>query len=615
LGRPGAKNSLAGRISDDIVASVKRAADIVEIISRYVTLKKAGKTFKALCPFHAEKTPSFIVNPERQMFKCFGCGKGGDVFSFVAEHERVDFLEAVRIVGSAVGVAVPDGFERRGGVGSHQLKGRLYELHAWAARHYARLFAEAPEAARARDYMAARHFDKETLEAWGIGYAADSWEALGRAAKAAKFTDAELVASGLVIEREGKAGYYDRFRGRVMFPIRDVQGRVIGFGGRTLTDSEVKYLNSPETPLFSKSRCLYGLDRAREAVVEGRRILITEGYTDALMCHQKGIKWAVATLGTALTRDHVALVRRYADRVVLLFDADAAGEAAVDRSLEVFADADLDVRVPALTPGMDPCDFLVAEGAEPFLARLDAARDLFEVKLDLACRRHDMTTSNGRARALDEFLGILAQIGNVARADLLSWPVAERVGVEREVVRARLAALRRPKRRAGDGPAAQPKAPPLDPVEHRILRCVLASGELVPCVLARVGLEDFQDGRIRRILEGCVSLYDQESAIDPALLSAMLREPELSAIVADIVLETGAGNWERELQECLDRLEARKRRDEYRRLREQAAGADPQALAAIQELHRRRAGRPPREPARELVPQEGEQGADAYDAG
>ena len=590
--RPKCGEQLPGRISDDIVADVKRSADIVDVISRYVTLKKAGKTFKALCPFHTEKTPSFVVNPERQMFRCFGCGKAGDVFSFVAEHERVEFPEAVRIVASAVGISIPDRWDRRGGSETKELKGRLYDLHAWAARYFATLFAQAPEAARARDYMAARRFDAATLEAWSVGYAHDSWDALGKAALAPGYTDKELLASGLVIAREGKSGHYDRFRGRVMFPIADVQGRIIAFGGRTLADSEVKYLNSPETPLFSKSRCLYGLDKARDAVVKGRRILITEGYTDTLMCHQKGIAWAVATLGTALTRDHVTLLRRYAESVVLLFDADAAGEAAVDRSLEVFADADLDVRVPALPQGMDPCDFLVSDGAEPFVAAIEAARDLFDVKLQMACARHNMSSVDGRARAVDEALKVVAQVSNVAKADLLTEAIARRTGVDRGAVRQRLVALRKPARHAAK-PGQETKAAPLDETEHWILQCVLASGELMPCVLARVSLEDFQDERVRRILEQCVNLYDREGEIDPAMLTAMLQDAELAGIVARLALTRGdKANWERTLQDCLDRLEARKQRGETQRLREQATTADPAALAAIQELHRRRAGRP-----------------------
>jgi len=584
---------LPARISDDIVSQVKRSADIVDVVGRYVALKKAGKSFKALCPFHAEKTPSFIVNPERQFFKCFGCGKSGDVFSFVGEHERVDFPEAVRIVAAAVGVPIPEKWERRAGGASRGLKARLYDLHAWAARFYARLFAQAPEAEAARAYMAKRGFDPATLEAWRIGYAPDSWDALGRAARAAGYTDAELVASGLVVPREGGNGHYDRFRQRVLFPIADPQGRVIAFGGRALADGEVKYINSPETPLFSKSRCLYGLGKARDAVIKGRRILVTEGYTDTLMCHQHGIAWAVATLGTALTRDHVGLLRRYADTVILLFDADAAGEAAVDRSLEVFADSDLDVRVPALTEGMDPCEFLSAEGPAAFVERLDAAKDLFEVKMDLACRRHDMATTTGRARAADEMLRAVVQVSNPTKADILTDTVARRVGADREAVRRRLAALRKAARRAARSAPAQAPAPDLDPVEKGILRCVLAANELVPSVLAHATLDDFRDGRVRKILEQCVNLYDREGEIDPAMLCALLQDNELSAIIADMVMTLGDnGNWERSLHDCLERLEARKKEADYQRLKERALRADLDALAAIQELHRRRAGPP-----------------------
>jgi len=596
---------LAGRIAVDVLAEVKRSADITDIVSRYLNLKKSGKNFKALCPFHAEKTPSFVVHPDRQFFRCYGCGKTGDVFAFVAEHERVDFPEAVRIVASAVGISVPERWGRGSGA-SKELKTRLYKLHAWAARFFVRQLAEGARGAKAREYLAARHFDKETLEAWSIGFAPDSWEALGNAALSAGFTDNELKASGLVIPRESGEGYYDRFRNRIVFPIRDVQGRVIAYGARALGESEVKYLNSPETPLFSKGRGLYGLDKARDAIIKERRVIVTEGYTDTLMCHQKGITWAVATLGTALTRDHVGLLRRYADQVVLLFDADAAGEGAVDRSLEVFADADIDVRAATLEAGSDPCEFLLAHGAEAFLERIDAARDLFAVKLDLACRKHDMATTNGRARAIDEALRTVALVSDAAKADLLTEAIAKRVGVDRDAVRRRLSALRKA-RRSTTSQASREQPPALDPVEGGILAAVLRSSELVPCVLARASLEDFQDARVRRILEQCIDLYDREGDIDHAELTAALQDTELAGIVAEIATSSAdEGNWEQWLQDCLDRLEQRKVGARLRQLREEASRSgteyDREALAAIFEHHRRRAGRTGRTEANESRP-------------
>jgi len=586
-------DGLAGRISQDVVAEVKRSADIVDIVSRYLALKKSGRNFKALCPFHTEKTPSFTVNAERQMFHCFGCGKAGDVFTFVSEHERVEFVEAVRIVADAVGVSIPETWGHGGDGGNKELKTRLYELHRWA-KHFFTLQLAEPNGAVARDYLAARHFDNETIETWGLGYAPDSWEALGRAASKAGYSHAELIASGLVIQRDGKSGYYDRFRNRLVFPIADVQGRTIGFGARELGTGEVKYLNSPETPLFNKGRGLYGLDKARDAIIEGRRVMITEGYTDTVMCHKHGITWAVATLGTALTRDHVRLLRRYADQVILVFDADAAGESAVDRSLEVFADEEIDVRVATTEQGSDPCEALVAHGAEPFLARVDQARDLFAVKLYLACAKHDVETANGRAKAIDEVLAVVRLMTNPTRADLLAQAAAKRLGVDIDPVRRRLGALRKPRRRTEQNEARQQQPAPMDRDEGGVLRAVLAKSELVPCVLSRIGLDDFQDERARSIMEQCVELYDREGEIDCSDLTTALHDPELVAIVADMATDPGEGaNWEPWVQGCLDNIERRKRRHSLRQLRERVHDAhdlDREALAAIQEHHRRRAG-------------------------
>jgi len=588
--------SLGGFIPEDVLSQIKNAADIIQIIGQYVTIKKAGRSFKALCPFHNEKTPSFVIHPDRQFFHCFGCGKSGDVFSFVSELERVEFPEAVRIVADSVGITIPE--TRGGGDGrpdgqSRERKTRLYEVHTWAERFFA---AELAKGGVALDYLVGRKFTDETIKAWGLGYAPESWDALGTAAVRAGYSAKELLAAGLVVEREGGRGGYDRFRNRVMFPIRDVQGRTIGFGARALVDGEVKYLNSPETPLFSKSRCLYGLDAAREGVRASRRVMITEGYTDALMCHQCGLPWAVATLGTALTREHAQLLRRYADQVVLVFDADQAGEAAVDRSLEVFANSDLDVRVGHVDSGADPCEFLISDGPEAFLERLDSARELFAVKMDLACKKHDLDTSAGRAQAIDEVLTSVALVANVARADLWVQAVSRRMGVDLEALRRRVRTLQRPNRRHDTPDTEVSEILPVDPVEMGVLRAVLARGELMPSVLSRAALDDFRDPRIRRILEQCITLYDREGEIEPSALSATLQDRELAQLVADIALraEEQGSDWERWLQDCLDRMEERTRKTELHRLKQQVAGAsgtfDRDALAALTKHHKRRAG-------------------------
>ncbi|NQT53918.1 DNA primase [bacterium] len=585
---------MAGRIPDDVIENVKRAADIADIVSRYVELKKAGRTFKALCPFHQEKTPSFTVNPGRQIFKCFGCGKGGDVFSFVAEHEHVDFAESVRIVAGIVGVTIP---EQRGGQGgpSKETKTRLYQLQAWAAAFFVRCLNERPEGEAARQYLAGRGFDKQTLDAWSVGYAPDSWDALNRAASQAGYTESELLASGLVSRKEGSSHYYDRFRNRVMFPIWDLQGREIGFGARALGDDEVKYLNSPETPLFHKGRTLYGLDKARDAVETARRIVVTEGYTDALMCHQQGVPLAVATLGTALTREHVRELRRFADTVVLVFDADQAGENAVDRSLEVFADSDLDVRVVTVAEGMDPCEFLLEHGAAAFLKLIEGAPGIFETKLGFASRRFGTDTVSGRARALDDVLASIVLVSNAAKADLLLQEVAAHLGVDVAAARRR---LHERQSRARTPKAARREVRsevPLDPVERGVVEAVIAASELVPCVLDRVSLDDFADDRVRRILQECIDLYDCEGEITIAALTARLQDPELASLLADIASdEVDSATWEHWLQDCLCRIEERKHHAQERGLRtratQDAQDYDRDALAAIYEHHRRRAG-------------------------
>ena len=352
---PGSQDAGARGRWDDLKLRIREASDIVTLIGGAVQLKKTGKTWKALCPFHNEKTPSFIVNPVRQTFKCFGCGEGGDVFTFVMKTERVEFREAMAILAERAGIAMETSPEAAG----KAALARDRKLHVYRAQELVQgFFAErlgSPEGKPAREYLERRKLD-HLVEEWGLGYAPDRWDALtGKHATSPK-KQRLLVASGLARERD-TGGVYDYFRGRLMFPIHDAGGRTVGFGGRVIGDGEPKYLNTPETPVFSKGRLLYGLDRAKEGIAKTGEALVVEGYTDVIRCHEHGFTNAVATLGTALGPEHVRLLRRFgATRVLVTYDADAAGLKAAERGIEILFEEDSPCGVVTLSGGLDPCE-------------------------------------------------------------------------------------------------------------------------------------------------------------------------------------------------------------------------------------------------------------------
>lgn len=447
---------MAGFISQDQIERIRSANDIVDVIGEYVPLKKAGKDYKALCPFHKEKTASFQVSRGKQIFKCFGCGKGGNVFTFVMATERVEFPEAVEMLAKRAGVILERA--RGGGPQAESRREDLYEVNLWAARAYHRYLMDPDRGARARQYLEKRGFRAEALVRFRLGYAPDNWEFLvglgGR-----EFRPEQLVRAGLVLPREGGGGYYDRFRDRVIFPILDVRGRIIAFGGRSLGDALPKYLNSPETAVFEKSRSLYGLNWAKDAILAEKRAVVVEGYTDALTLMMAGIEGVVATLGTALSEEHVRQLRRYADETVLLFDGDQAGEAAAERALPVFLAQDAAVKVVLLPGGEDPADFVSSHGAERLRELVGKAEDAFDVKMKLVERRHDLKTTTGKSLAIDEILGVVAQAGSGVRQDILlnENPLLKRLtgqmGITEAALRERLVRMRR----GGPAPTARKK--------------------------------------------------------------------------------------------------------------------------------------------------------------
>jgi len=566
-------------IPDEIVAEILRRTDIVELIGGYLPLRAAGKTHKALCPFHTEKTPSFIVNPERQIFHCFGCGEGGDAISFLVKHERFTFLEAVRFLADRAGVSLPR--ERAGGGAG---EGRLQVLDAQreAVAHF-RANLRGAEGAAARAYLEGRGLGAELIDRFQLGYALPRWDGLLRALRSKTLPEKLLEAAGLVIPRQNGSGHYDRFRHRVMIPIWDVSGKVVAFGGRAMEAEEVKYINSPETAVYRKGTHLYALNLAARAVREKRQAIVVEGYFDAIMLHAAGFEQTVATLGTALTTEQARLLGRYTDTVVLLFDPDAPGIGAARRNLEQLINVELDWRIVLLPEGLDPDEYVRRHGAEAFQAALDAGQDLVEFFLDRRVSGLDTRDPVQRARAADRLVEVVAMIDNPIRREGYLQRVAQRTGLPDRTL---AEAVARQRVRASHHETAPPPRPAstLPPTaEEQLIYIGLSFPEWRARIAGALPPEEIEDATLRRIYTEYVLPASPERAARPPM---SLLPPEVQQRLSSLwVRDPRTAGQEEEawlpeaslaqtVEDCLARLAERRARTRRESLRQALEAAD-----------------------------------------
>ena len=373
---------MSGRFDNSMVTRVQQANDIAEVISEHVSLVKKGKEMVGLCPFHEDHRPSMYVNSVKQIFKCFACSAGGDVFKFVQMRENLSFPQAIERLAERVGIKLERTVTKSQGQKEYADvdPNRLSKANAWAAKHYQQNLFDEQKGKNARDYISERQITQESMKKWQLGLAIDSKDDLVNAAKRQKASTELLEKAGLVLSSNTGSGFIDKFSNRLMFSIRDVTGRVIGFGGRTLSNAGAKYINSPTTVLFDKSNCLYGLEHARHSIVSSGVAVVVEGYTDCIMAHQFGCDNVVATLGTSLTTGHARILRRYAKKVVWIFDGDIAGVEAANRALGICLAQRIDIKLASVPEGKDPCDFLLSAGKERFEQLVEDAVDVFEFK-------------------------------------------------------------------------------------------------------------------------------------------------------------------------------------------------------------------------------------------
>gem|GEM_PF-90219 len=429
---------MPGLIPPQKLEEIRAASDIVDVIGGYLgPLKRAGANFVALCPFHREKSPSFNVNPGRQIFHCFGCHKGGDVFTFVKEYENLSFIEAVRRLAERARIVLefednPHAKQQRGE------KESLLHLHEEICKRWQTALANDPAGQIARDYLAKRGVPAEAVKLFRLGYAPDLWDDTVNWAKSKSFDLALVEKGGLIIKKEETGRHYDRFRGRLMFPICDDQGRVIGFSGRVLAGDEktAKYVNSPETPIFTKGRVIFGLDKSRRAVADADCAIICEGQLDLIACFMAGVKNVVAPQGTALTADHCRILKRYGDEVVLCFDSDNAGQNAAVRSLDILLGSGLAIRVATVPAPHDPDSFIKAHGGPAFAQLIERAENFFDYYLNRLCVQNDLATDKGRLAVLHAMGEATQKTGNAVLIDTYAQKTAARLGVAPEAARA-----------------------------------------------------------------------------------------------------------------------------------------------------------------------------------
>jgi DNA primase len=528
---------------------VKQQADIVRVIGEYVRLKKSGQSFTGLCPFHQEKTPSFNVHPVRQIYHCFGCGVGGDVFKFVMEMDKVTFPEAIRTVAEKCGIAIPRPRERSPEERKeNQQRSVLVEMHREAAAFFARQLQESGEGKVASAYLEDRGLDREALTQFGLGYAPSAGDALLRHLKT-KYPEKLLELSGLFSRHEGGRPY-DRFRRRIIFPIPNESGKIIAFGGRAMGDDMPKYMNSPETPIYSKSNVLYHLDRAKETLRQKDFAVLVEGYMDAIAVARAGIANVVASCGTSLAEPQIRLLGRFTRRVIVNYDPDTAGQAATERSLTLHREKEFDVRVLALPGRADPDKFLREQGADAYRKLLAAAPPYLDYLIGRA-RLMDRTTAAGRVAALNFLMPYVQRLPDRLLRSEWATRIASELRVDEPVLRE---SLRRAaaERRSEVKPKAELLGPAVKPAERQLMKMLIESEGFRERLAREIAATGLHRGlETERIFEALISKVEERP--DPAALAASLEERDRRLLFGVLFEASEEGTWEA-AESCLDVL-------------------------------------------------------------
>jgi len=563
------------RIPEDTIELIRQSVDIIDVVSEFVTLNKRGRNFMGLCPFHDDHSPSMNVSQEKQIYKCFSCGAGGNVYTFLTELEKISFIEAVRKLAEQANIPLPE--DRPEDNGSQEVFDTLYGANELALKYFKHMLQTDPSGEPAREYLKSRGITEEIIENFSLGYAPNSWDGLLHVAGRRGFNPKVLEQAGLVMARKDDKGFYDRFRHRVMFPIVSHTGRTVAFGARALDPNEqAKYLNSPETPVYHKGSILYGLWKNRDALRSSGTAIVVEGYMDLIALAQADIHNTVASSGTALTTDHARLLKRYAEHTVLVFDGDAAGASASARGIGSLFEAGMETRVVTLEEGHDPDSYVRQHGTKAFLKLTEEAQPVIDFLLDWIKTREDLTTSDGKARAVESISEFLVRIKDEALRQFVIQETAQKLGTDETTIiqviqRAGRTARTRPQ---PSGSTQQFTFDPAPRLERELLIHMMTKGATADKVLQDIKPEEFSNSAYRRIANLISSMRSGGQSPEVAVLLDHCKEEDLSHVLSSLSMEMGIHNPNqteapledyirtfrlKQLETSIDRLEAQLR--------------------------------------------------------
>lgn len=538
-------------LNEDVVERIKDHMDIVELIGEYVHLKKSGSNYVGLCPFHNEKTPSFTVSESKEIFHCFGCGEGGDGISFIMKRENLDFPDAIKFLADKYGIPWENTVTKE----ENDEKRIMYQINKEAAKFFHNnLMANS----KPIEYILARGMSADLARKFGLGYATESWDDLLKYLLEKEYTEEEMFKAGLIGKRKDNTGYFDKFRNRIVFPIIDTRGRVVGFGGRVLDNSHPKYLNSPETVVFNKGFNLYSLNLVAENL-NRQKILLVEGYMDVISLYSNGVDFAVASLGTALTKYQAKLLKRYGENVYICYDNDKAGIKATLRAIDVLNEQEIDPKVVVLPEGMDPDDFIKENGKAAFHKKINNALTYVDFKVYTLKKNHNIDTSEGKIQFTQEVARIIRKMKSPVEQDVYIDKISSETGVSREAIAREVRSRDVKQKRINYSKKIDPVITDLPPAhmkaEMDLIGFMLIDKEYFNRIQGNVSFEDFLDMECRFCFEIIADSYNKSNSIDKEELRKELSEDQQSVNKFNEILDNQprfqASNWEKVLDDLI----------------------------------------------------------------
>lgn len=580
-------------IPDEKIVEIRDATSIVEVISGYVRLHKSGTNYRGLCPFHQEKTPSFFVSEAKKIFHCFGCGASGDVFAFIMQYEKLSFQGAARLLAQKKGIALPEREvtpQQRQQINERE---ELYAINKLAAQFYHEMLFHDRRGKKARVYLQNRGIQSSTITSFYLGFAPDGWQELGNYLRSKKISLDRAHKAGLLISKENQQ-YYDRFRQRIIFPLFNVARHIIGFGGRVLDVGEPKYLNSPESFIYNKRHHLYGLHVASQFIAQQNLALIVEGYFDVISLHQAGIKYVVAPLGTALTEQHILMLKRYTLNIITVFDADSSGEKAMIRSLIPFLSCGVSPRMILLPKGHDPDSFVRQYGAQAFIQLVDEALPLIDFVAEQIIKKHQITTPQGKIQASDELIPLLENMRNEVERDFYTQKIASRLNIKeayllKKIEKAAERGYGQTDKTAFPSAGAEELRSVEEKAERLIIELMLLHPEIIPTVEKNDFLEEFTSVVLQEAGRTLCTMFHERGGIDLPAFMQSIQDKEMHRYLSAISFKEGCGgNPLKILEDCVHRMrlqKLRRKREETKALLKKAEDSHDEVSCQQFQLH------------------------------